>query len=107
MRILGRADDIIKVGGSKVSLPGLADAARSVPGVSDTAALAVDDAEWGARPVLVIVGSADDADVRAAVLASAGPTRLVITHLDSLPYLPNGKIDRMALRDIITSTGPR
>ena len=42
LTVTGRLDDVVKVGGVKVALPALVDTARSVAGVRDAAALAVD-----------------------------------------------------------------
>jgi len=88
----------VKVGGRKVSLPALADAARGVPGVVDAVAVAVDDEEWGQLPVLVVVGRPDDAAVRSAVAGALGATRARLVAMEALPYLPNGKVDRRAVR---------
>ncbi|MCX6460315.1 MAG: AMP-binding protein [Actinobacteria bacterium] len=102
LTVLGRRDDVIKVGGRKVSLVAVVDAVRSVEGVLDAAALAMDDPEWGQIPVIVAVRTGpnlpDDAAVHDAISDAAGSTRARIRWVDSLPYLPNGKIDRMQLR---------
>lgn len=101
VQVLGRTDDIIKVGGTKVSLLALSDAARRLPGVSDVAAIVRDDDEWGQVPVVVIVGSANTAVVSERLSLEVGRSRVVVKRVDSLPYLPNGKIDRMALRQMM------
>jgi O-succinylbenzoic acid--CoA ligase len=96
LSVLGRTDDVIKVGGSKVSLNAIADVIRGLPGVSDVAVIAIADDEWGQRAVALVIGETEG--VVAAVDAAIGRTRLEVRSLDSLPYLPNGKIDRMTLR---------
>jgi O-succinylbenzoic acid--CoA ligase len=96
LTVLGRTDDVIKVGGSKVSLNAIADVVRGLDGIDDVAVIAIADDEWGQRPVALVVGEIDG--VVSAVDESIGRTRLEVRRLDSLPYLPNGKIDRMTLR---------
>jgi len=97
LRVLGRADDLIKVGGQKVSLGAIADAVRTLEGVTDVAVLAVADVEWGQRPLIVVVGAAPAPTILAAVADSLGPTRSDVRRVAELPYLPNGKIDRRTL----------
>ena len=97
LRVLGRADDLIKVGGQKVSLAAIADVVRAVEGVVDASVLAVDDDEWGQRPVIVVVGTAPEPTILTAVADSLGPTRSAVRRVAELPYLPNGKIDRRTL----------
>ena len=102
LTVLGRRDDVIKVGGRKVSLVAVTDAVRSIDGITDAVALAIDDPEWGQIPVIVAIRTAlgipADAAIHEAVSDAAGSTRASIRWVDSLPYLPNGKIDRMQLR---------
>ena len=97
LRVLGRADDLIKVGGQKVSLAAIADTVRAVHGVTDVATLAIDDDEWGQRPVIAFVGEASESTILTAVADSLGPTRSTVRRVAELPYLPNGKIDRRTL----------
>ncbi len=96
LSVLGRTDDVIKVGGTKVSLNAIADVIRGLAGVSDVAVIAVADNEWGQRAVALVIGKTEG--IVEAVDAAIGRTRLEVRSLDSLPYLPNGKIDRMTLR---------
>jgi O-succinylbenzoic acid--CoA ligase len=69
---------------------------RGLAGVSDVAVIAVADNEWGQRAVALVIGKTEG--IVEAVDAAIGRTRLEVRSLDSLPYLPNGKIDRMTLR---------
>ena len=96
--MLGRSDDVIKVGGSKVSLLAMTEAVRAVDGVDEAAVVAVDDSEWGQRPVVFVAGRADEPAIRDALDAAVGRSQFTVRRLDSLPYLPNGKIDRMSLQ---------
>jgi O-succinylbenzoic acid--CoA ligase len=99
LRVLGRRDDVIISGGVKVSLARIEELVRAQPGCADAVVVAVPDARWGERPVVLAAGSpVDDAAVLAAVDAGLGavgrPDRIV--RVGSLPQLPSGKPDRRA-----------
>lgn len=107
LRITGRSDDVVISGGVNISLPAVTSALRGLDAVRDAIALAVDDAEWGARVVAFVV-PADavclDAlrldELRDAVEESGLPRAWApreVRLLDALPLLPGGKVDRQAL----------
>lgn len=107
LRVTGRSDDVVISGGVNISLPAVTAALRSLDEVADAVALAVDDAEWGARVVAFVVPA--DAvcldglrleAIRDAVQESGLPRTWApreVRLLDALPLLPGGKIDRQAL----------
>ena len=104
LRVIGRADRVLVSGGLKVSLDQLEHAAMSVGGVTEAAALAVTDAEWGHRAVLFYVGSPEVADYLAAEVLSllgsaAKPVRVLRVGL--LPRLATGKVDYLALQTLL------
>ena len=104
----GRMDDIIKVGGNKVSLHQLSDAVRTVPGVLEAVALPLPDVEWGTLPRVFVVPDTeltarqDDDDFLKQIHAVIRDhTRWPSGHpmvriVDELPELPGGKVDRLA-----------
>ncbi|KQY58494.1 hypothetical protein ASD11_02180 [Aeromicrobium sp. Root495] len=115
LSIVGRLDDVVKVGGSKVPLPAVEQAVRSLPEVHDAAVVAVPDTEWGNRVVAFVV-PADavclDAlrteSVREALEASGvdrwwAPRDVLL--VDEVPRLPGGKTDRVRLREQATGPG--
>lgn len=104
LELLGRVDDLVKVGGSMVALPLIARQLKALAGARDIAVLARDDAEWGHVPVVFIVGcDAPDPTLRQFAAAALGRTSVPmdIVRIDALPLLPNGKLDRLRLLTMV------
>ncbi len=101
--LVGRADDVIKVGGEKVSTLAIESAACALPGIDECAAVAVDDARMGTVPWLYYV-SADQQDIgnrikahlRKTLPSNHMPVRLI--RIDALPRTTSGKVARKELR---------
>jgi O-succinylbenzoic acid--CoA ligase len=107
LTVTGRRDDVLISGGVKVALAAVERVLRELPGLADAVVVAVPDERWGEVPVAVTAGPIVDADAAAAAVVAelgppARPARFV--HLDALPLLPSGKVDRLALRSIVLST---
>jgi O-succinylbenzoic acid--CoA ligase len=103
LRVLGRLDDVVISGGVKVPLPAVARRLREHPFVEEAEVLGVPDDEWGQRLVAVVVGNAPpDAELRDWVSEvhprSWSPREF--RRVAALPLLPNGKVDRQALRSL-------
>lgn len=119
LHLLGRLDDVVVTGGVNVPAPAVAARLREHPAVVEAEVLGVPDEEWGSRLVAFVVtesdvagrvGSASDRIETTALLdelrdwvaaerpRSWAPRQLVV--LDTLPLLPNGKPDRLALRGL-------
>jgi O-succinylbenzoic acid--CoA ligase len=101
LRVLGRSDDVIISGGVKV--PARAVAAMISAGDSAQAVevVGVPDPEWGQRVVAVVAGDQEVSleQVRDLVEPRAwAPRQLVV--LEQIPLLPNGKTDRVTLREL-------
>lgn len=100
LEIVGRTDDLIKVGGQTLALPMIAKQLRTLAELRDVVVLSRPDAEWGQVPVTFVVGcEVADATLRQFAAAAVGRTSLPmdIVRLDALPLLPNGKVDRQKL----------
>jgi O-succinylbenzoic acid--CoA ligase len=100
----GRADDVVQVGGSSVSLSAVRAAIEGDPGVAAAEVVAVPDPEWGSRLVAAVV-PAHPASARAVdqlgdlveqSLGRAARPR-AIHMVDVLPMLESGKVDRRAV----------
>ena len=103
LQVLGRLDDMVISGGVKISAPAVAARLRSHPEVSEVEVLGVDDPEWGQRVVAFVAGHLvlDAArDWVCETLPRAWAPRQLIT-LDRIPLLPNGKPDRLTLRQLV------
>ena len=103
LTVVGRHDDVIKLGGIAIALNGITESLRAVDGVTDLAVLARPDAEWGQIPVAYVVGhDVSDAMLRQAAASAVGRNSIPmdVIRLRALPLLPNGKLDRQTLMEM-------
>ncbi len=100
LQILGRIDDVVISGGVKIPVEVVAARLRQHVLIEQAEVFGLPDREWGQRLVAVVVGAAEEADLRDWVgmvhPRSWAPREFV--RVPSLPLLPNGKVDRQALR---------
>ena len=96
--VLGRADDVVIIKGVNVSASAVEHAAAAVAGVRGAAVVTGGgDEPW--LGVFVEMSGEDTSDVSNAIvdrLGAAARPRWV-RRVDSLPHLPNGKVDRQLL----------
>lgn len=102
---VGRADDLIKVSGYRISPTEIEEQVYASGLVEEAVAFGVPHPELGQAVVLLAVASSADASIRAALLKECQrrmPAYMVPQHLavrtEAFPRNPNGKIDRPALR---------
>lgn len=101
---VGRADDMIKTSGYRVSPTEVEEAALQTRLVEDAVAFGVEDQRLGQRVVLVVAAGAAPAPapedvvraLRATLPAYMVPAEVVVR--DTLPRSPNGKYDRARVR---------
>jgi O-succinylbenzoic acid--CoA ligase len=108
LQVLGRLDDVVVTGGVNVPAPAVAARLRSHPAVAAAEVLGVPDEEWGNRLVAFVVVSTGSTDqglldelrdwVSLERPRSWAPRQLVA--LPEIPMLPNGKPDRLRLREL-------
>lgn len=100
LRILGRADAVLVIGGTNVSLTRVEALLRRAPGVAELVLIGLDDPVWGHRLVMVYRGDADEAALtRWCVQALAGAERpRAFKRVSVLPLLDSGKYDHYAIR---------
>ena len=99
-----RTKDLIKSGGEWISSIAIENISIAHPDVAEAAAIAVPDAKWGERPLLIVVprpGRAPTADALRAFYKDKVPTwsipdRVIVA--ESLPHGATGKILKTELR---------
>ena len=102
--LLGRADDVINIGGRKVSPEEIEDIVRKIDGVADCVCTAADDRVSGKVPKVYVEmksGEAFDAKaIRAFIRAHTEAYKVpkYIEQIDRVPRTYNGKLLRRALK---------
>ncbi len=104
LHVLGRLDDVVVSGGVNVPLSAVAARLRVHPDVAEAEVVGVPDEEWGQRVVAFVVTTepVSLAEVRDWV-SEAHPRSWApreVVPVEELPLLDNGKVDRMALREL-------
>ena len=103
LHVLGRADDVIISGGENLSLTAI-EATLSVryPQI-EFAAFAVSDPQWGQALHLAIVGEVNETEISHFLEAALGRIAKPkgIYRVESLPLLGIGKVDRVALLELV------
>ena len=106
-RLLGRADDLVRVAGKRSSLANLNFHLNRIAGVEDGAFWVPDDEPGGvARPVALVVApgvtsAAIQQALRQSVDAAFVPRRVI--HVDALPREATGKLTAAALAQVARS----
>jgi fatty-acyl-CoA synthase len=109
LAITDRIKDVVKTGGEWVSSLDLEDIIASHESVAEVAVIGVADAQWGERPLAIVVlkqGEAEDADaIRSRIMehVKAGEISKYavpehIEFVESLPKTSVGKLDKKAMR---------
>jgi len=117
LQITDRMKDIIKSGGEWISSLELEDIVSRCAGVSEVAAIGIEDERWGERPMLLVTRSADvedmitEDDIFKAIRQRvdigeiskwATPERIEFVH--DLPRTSVGKLDKKAMRATYSKT---
>ena len=99
LEYLGRADEQVKIRGYRIELGEIRSVLAGLEGVGQVAVIVREDRPGDKRLVGYITGTADPAEVRAA-LADRLPPFMVpaaVVALDALPLTGSGKLDKRAL----------
>lgn len=103
LRILGRADDILVIGGLNVSRPAVEHAIAGAPGVRECVVAGLREDVWGHRLAVAFAGEAEEAALDAwcrSQLASPQRPRTYL-RMDRLPLLDSGKYDRRRIAELL------
>ncbi|MDI7860736.1 acyl-CoA ligase (AMP-forming), exosortase A system-associated [Rhizobiaceae bacterium n13] len=105
---VGRKDEMIKTSGYRISPTEIEEVAYATGLVRDAVALGVEDRVLGQRIVLVASPMADSLDATALLAAFRRrlPQYMVpseVIEMNAIPTNPNGKFDRVLLREQVTS----
>ena len=109
LRVLGRADDVLIVGGVKVLPAEIEARLAALPGIAAIAVVGVPHALWGHTLAACYTGAVDPGALEAwcrAQLPSAGRPR-VFVQCQTLPQLASGKLDRAALQAMAVQAAAR
>lgn len=106
--IIGRATNVVQVGGNRVSTDEVTNVLRTHPALADAMVIAVDDATWGARLEAFVVGPRDAADAAALDpwLRERLPAYKVPRAFHALAEMPvdsSGKTSLRALQHLATT----
>jgi O-succinylbenzoic acid--CoA ligase len=99
LRVLGRADEVLVIGGVNVLPAAIERRLAAAPGIGEVAVAGVPEPVWGRRLIAVYTGPVDPARLDAwcrANLPSAERPR-GFRRVAGLPVLASGKLDRRAL----------
>jgi acetyl-CoA synthetase len=109
-RILGRADDVIKVAGHRLSTGEIEDAIDSIKGVVESTIVAKNDTLRGVVPVAFVKtkGGITEEQVVGKVLERIGPIAkpAEVYFVDDIPKTRSGKMMRRVLRAILHAEDP-
>jgi long-chain acyl-CoA synthetase len=99
----GRREDLIISGGVNVYPAEVEQVLGEVPGVDDIAVFGVEDEQWGQRVCAAVVGTVEEADLRAHALEHLAPAKRPKEYhrLDALPRTPTGKVRRLDLPELL------
>lgn len=102
LEVVGRGNTAVTTGGHTVIVEEVERALRRLPGVEDAGVLGLPHTRLGQVLAAVVVGSAADASLRAAVAAMPAPSRpRRWLHAEALPRTPGGKLRRDELPDLV------
>ena len=99
LQYLGRADEQVKIRGYRIELGEIQSALMALDGVEQAVVIAREDRPGDKRLVGYVTGTADPAELRAALGETLPPYMVptAVVEIEALPLTVNGKLDMRAL----------
>lgn len=103
LTIIGRVDDVVTTGGTNVSTKAIEEIIARCPGVEEVVVIALEDEIWGNLIAAIVVGDFNKNQIEEAVTTNLGNAAKprVILNAQNLPFLPNGKVDLLKLKELV------
>ncbi|AHC50556.1 AMP-dependent synthetase [Sulfolobus acidocaldarius SUSAZ] len=103
VKIVGRADDMIKVAGHRITSGEVENVIMEIDGVKDVAVVGIPDEVKGEKLIVFVVGNVNQDEITLKVRDSLGPIYIIdkIYYVKRLPKSRSGKVVRRALRDLL------
>lgn len=104
-RFLGRADHIVKIAGKRVDLEEIREKIRRIPGVTDACVTALPlNGSQRVRIAALVATNLAAGEIRDAIRSMDEPHGLLrrIRVVHAIPMLPNGKIDRQRVDQLLS-----
>ncbi|ARM76704.1 AMP-binding protein [Acidianus manzaensis] len=103
VKIVGRADDMIKIAGHRITSGEVESVISEIPGVIEVAAVGIPDEIKGEKLIVFIVGNTNENIVKEKVREELGAIYVIdkVYIVTRLPKSRSGKIVRRALRDLL------
>jgi o-succinylbenzoate---CoA ligase len=107
LKIFGRADDILVIGGNNVSLRRVEEAVSQATGVRDAVVVGLHDPVWGARLAVAFSGASDSTELErwCQRMLSGSERPRIYLRLPRLPLLDSGKYDRARIKALVGRFG--
>lgn len=104
---MGRADDVVKVGGKRASWSELNERLRAVPGVNDGFFHGYTDAPGEFRLCAIVAGSASKSAILEALRSQIDPVLLPrrVHKVDAIPRNETGKLVKSARDELLAALG--
>jgi len=112
LQITDRKKDVIKSGGEWISSIDLENAAVAHEDVAEAAVIAIPDARWGERPLLIVTplpGRRPEREALIELLARQFPKWMLpdaVVCIDQMPHTATGKIMKTQLREMFARVAP-
>lgn len=105
LRVLGRADDVLVIGGVNVSRAAVERRVCDAPGVRDCVVVGIPEPIWGFRLAVAYRGDVDEAGLeqwcRSQLPSTERPRDFM--RLEALPLLASGKYDRVRIASLLSN----